>query len=1337
MKCWSSPPLVRLLLVLVAGVAPALSAAPVPEPLQPWAGWVLRDHPQHSCYRLAGELQRRQCLWPEVLRIELTAGGARFRQRWRSQADAQWLPLPGERDQWPRGVTLDGRPAAVIERDGRPGLWVDAGDHEVGGRWVWERPPPSLALPPATVLVDLRLDDRPLPVTLDGENRLWLQPRPGGDQDADRLQIEVFRRIEDGVPVRLWTELRLAVSGAPREVLVGRALPAEAVPVDLVSPLPARLEDDGRLRVQVRPGRWRLVLESRYLGRPEHFVMEVQEPQWPGQELWAFQAAPEVRGLRLTGAPAVDPSRLDLPAELHGLPVYLLTPQNPLRAEEEYRGDVNPAADRLQLQRSLWLDFDGRGATVRDHISGTQSRSGRLQALPELALGRVAVNGEPQVITRLPGGDGEGEGVELRAHELNIEAVSRLDAAAGATVLGWERDFDQVALDLHLPPGWRLWHAAGPDHVQTSWLAQWNLWDLFLCLLIAGASGRLLGWRWGLVAGLALALSYHERGAPVAGWVAMVIAIPLLGALPAGRLRSWLRALALAALLLLALAVLGFAVQQLRAALYPQLEQRGPVAVRERAAQLPTLASQSLEIAEMADRAVKAAPAAPPPPRYRPDENAQTGPGEPSWRWRQVQLGWQGQVRADETLRLWLSPPWLGRSLLVLQVALIALLLFGLGRALWRSGADRGPGGGRGAASALGLLVPVLLGIGVGPPARADFPPPELLEQLRGELLRPPACQPNCQGLVGAHLVVDREGGFTLRLRTAAAAPLAVALPAPRGWQPDLLLGDGAPLPLARIGTDPWTGLKAGLHDLELHGRIAGDSAAFRFPVAPQALAVNAPGWQVEGLDAGRLRGDTLNLKRAPSGAAEQRLLPEPAPAFVRIERRLTLDLDWQLTTTVTRMAPAQGAINLAVPLLPGERVIGDHRLTPAGAMAVTLGAEQRQFRWRSLLPPADRLRLAAPETPHWVEVWRVEASPRWHVSASGLAAVKTPQSAHSEWRPWPGETLVLALQRPRPLPGAAVTVERAELEQNLGARGAELRLELELRSSLGGDYRLALPVPGTLQRVEIDGVEQARPEQDGEVVLPLRPGLQRALVTWRLEQGVALRTATAPLVLPTPAANIDLTLQLPRDRWPLWLRGPAMGPAMLYWGVLVVVVAVALALGCAVRRLGLSIPLAPWQWLLLGIGMSTVNSVGSLAVVAWFFALEARRRWTPPARALIYNLAQLGLILLTLIAVASLVYTIPRSLLAAPDMQVTGNGSSHLFYRWYQDRSAGDLPQGTVFSLPLWTYRLAMLAWSLWLVFALMRWARWGWTCLGAGGLWRPRARRPQAGAEEAAAPE
>jgi len=51
-------------------------------------------------------------------------------------------------------------------------------------------------------------------------------------------------------------------------------------------------------------------------------------------------------------------------------------------------------------------------------------------------------------------------------------------------------------------------------------------------------------------------------------------------------------------------------------------------------------------------------------------------------------------------------------------------------------------------------------------------------------------------------------------------------------------------------------------------------------------------------------------------------------------------------------------------------------------------------------------------------------------------------------------------------------------------------------------------------------------------------------------------------------------------------------------------------------------------------------------------------------------------------------------------------------------------LPQAGTVSVPLFIYRLAMLAWSLWLVFALLRWIRWGWGCFSHGGLWRPRVR-------------
>jgi len=42
--------------------------------------------------------------------------------------------------------------------------------------------------------------------------------------------------------------------------------------------------------------------------------------------------------------------------------------------------------------------------------------------------------------------------------------------------------------------------------------------------------------------------------------------------------------------------------------------------------------------------------------------------------------------------------------------------------------------------------------------------------------------------------------------------------------------------------------------------------------------------------------------------------------------------------------------------------------------------------------------------------------------------------------------------------------------------------------------------------------------------------------------------------------------------------------------------------------------------------------------------------------------------------------------------------------------------------------YRFLMLAWSMWMAFALINWLKWGWGCFSSGRLWIPvrKAARP-----------
>lgn len=102
------------------------------------------------------------------------------------------------------------------------------------------------------------------------------------------------------------------------------------------------------------------------------------------------------------------------------------------------------------------------------------------------------------------------------------------------------------------------------------------------------------------------------------------------------------------------------------------------------------------------------------------------------------------------------------------------------------------------------------------------------------------------------------------------------------------------------------------------------------------------------------------------------------------------------------------------------------------------------------------------------------------------------------------------------------------------------------------------------------------------------------------------------------------------------------------------------------------------------------------------------------------FNAAQVGLVILTLAALASLVAAVQQGLLGHPDMQIAGNGSTSFLLNWYADRVGPAPTRAWVVSVPLLAYRLLMLAWALWLSFAMLRWLRWGRACFSTHGLWR-----------------
>ena len=337
-------------------------------------------------------------------------------------------------------------------------------------------------------------------------------------------------------------------------------------------------------------------------------------------------------------------------------------------------------------------------------------------------------------------------------------------------------------------------------------------------------------------------------------------------------------------------------------------------------------------------------------------------------------------------------------------------------------------------------------------------------------------------------------------------------------------------------------------------------------------------------------------------------------------------------------------------------------------------------------------------------------------MEASGIAMMHLANQGQwlPEWHPWPGEKITLKITRPEAVAGQTLTIDNSRLSIKPGKRAREADLKISLRSSQGSQHTLTLPEKAVLQSVIIDGQTQPIRQKGRTVTLPVNPGKQEVLLNWQEATEMAAIISTPQIDLGQDSVNTNLNIILGEDRWVLFTLGPKFGPAVLFWGVLVVIVMLALGLG----KIRLT-PLKNWQWFLLLLGLSQIPIESAAVVVAWLMLLGWRAN-KPLARASHFNAVQLALGALTLISLALLFLAVEQGLLGSPDMQITGNQSSAFNLNWYQDRSLAILPTATVISVPLMVYRAFMLAWSLWLAVSLLNWLKWGWACFSTNGLWQ-----------------
>jgi hypothetical protein len=1321
-------------LLLISSPLLSRAAEPyVPAELDPWVQWVNEAHPQRNCPTDAQSGDVTRCVW--ISRVGLSVGERlSFVMNVRTYAEVN-VPLPGNAALRPTGVTSNGDAIAVTGQE-HPLVHLGAGTHTLTGEIRWAHRPASVPLPAQFGLISLTVDGEsvPQPLVRDGGVVLARNVAAETTQTADTQTVDVYRLVLDNEPLAMLTVVNVDVAGRPRLITLGRALLDGFELMDFEADLPARITPSGDVELQAVAGEHEIQFRARATGVLTSIGMEQRGDIWPAQEIWGFIPDRNLRLVEAGGAPGMDLSQVDWPVfdgefdatEAQG---FLVSKDQPLALNELQRGNPNPPPDAIGVNRDIWVNFAGDGFIVKDLLTAEIRQSKRLTA--SYPLGRIELDGEAELVNTVDGGE---PGIELQQGSYTIESVSAVPRDSEQLANGWRVDAQSLRGTLHLPPGWRLLWAGGVDSAPESWLEGWSLWNVFVLVFAVVLAFRFLKPAFAILSLIGLLLLLPGESGIAVCWLLAIGAVSVLKRFDDGKLVRIGRTVTWVWLVITSLITLDLAINSAQQAVYPQLEPKDWVAFDAQLADADYRNDVAMAAPAEADMArspaieeviVTAAKSARQVynNRYREGVQVQTGPGLPQWTWNVQSLVWNGPVAATQTLDLTLAPPALVRvghvATAVISVLLMALLFLALlGRDTVQARLPK---------LVSGLLPLLVVTVLVMPEAaRADSTPSEsILKVLEERLLTKPDCFPGCASVESLEIDLSADRA-TLDLRIHAGALVSVPLISGSTWMPSSVSVDGEAAVLTRQGDVLEIALREGVHRVQLTGAVAHlERFEIGLPTQPAVIETDIDDmWLVSGVIEGRAVGGSLGFERQKRQETREdapALQQDAAAPFVEVGRHIRFDLDWQVSTQVTRLAPAVGGFTVKVALLPGESILGGGYQADGGFVEVVFGPTDTYRQWSGVLKRESPLTLQAAEAKDQVQRWFIESTNLWHVGHDGLTPVLDEDMNGVSFRPRTGEELVLTATPTEPLPGTTSTVESIRHHITPGDRLATHQLDLTLRASQGGNYLLSLP-DGTnsVTSVTIDGDEAPIPLKDNQLALPVLPGSTSYVIGWTSEETIGVRYTATPPTFAGVTSNITSEVQFPENRWVLFLGGPTMGPAMLFWGVMIVV----LILAAGIARIP-GIALTRTDALLLAAGLALCNLEATLLVAVWLLLLAVRPRWLESiTSAASKNLVQILTGFVTVITVLVLIASVPDALLSSPDMQIEGNDSGSHFYRWFTDQ-AGELPpEPWVISLPMWVYRAAMLGWSLWLAFALIRWVRAAWEGFKTPEAWYERQR-------------
>lgn len=448
------------------------------------------------------------------------------------------------------------------------------------------------------------------------------------------------------------------------------------------------------------------------------------------------------------------------------------------------------------------------------------------------------------------------------------------------------------------------------------------------------------------------------------------------------------------------------------------------------------------------------------------------------------------------------------------------------------------------------------------------------------------------------------------------------------------------------------------------------------------------------------------------------------------LDRVIILDTKWRMSSTLRPVSTSKNSndvINFKVPMLQGEKILTSGIEVKDDIIDIKVKAGD-SVNWSSELNPNEKLNVPSANG-QFTQLVRIVSRDSWEISPEENSL--KPVEINSDqlykngysWFMWSQESLQTNVDLYKYLEGQTVAVSDLDMKIDMNTIPVQVKMSLRVNSSIGGIYKFKNKNKD-FKIIDVN-INQAAVQADvknDEISLMLRPGINTIVLDFTYSPPESIFFKSPEFDFNTNVVNSSLTIEGGKN-WILHAGGADVSPSVLLWSVLVTLLIFSIIISKSKV-----IDLSMISLVLLLFGTSQVGIDFVMLTLLWFFMIKYRLANTMHDFKTYnrFNAYQFGFAILTIFVISGMISVVAKGLLLTPESFIAGYQSSFTSLFWYsQEYSAQNSPW--LLSVPIWLYRVLMMAWAVWLAFNMLDWLKSCWTAFSNEGFWYKKIKTEQ----------